>query len=220
MNNSFVDNFISKLLKVILLLLCTSKVFSQPVANFSATPLSGCSPLLVNFTDLSAGTPTSWKWDLGNGTISFVQNPSVSYFSSGKYKITLIAGNNNGNDTIIKDSYITVQDLPNVDFSANQTKGCYPLNIQFSDKSNTSGGSITNWQWDFGDGNVDFSKNPQHTYTSPGFYSVTLTIKNISGCENTFSRSQYIEIQEGAIADFSSDAQAFCVPPATLTFEN
>ena len=46
-------------------------------ANFTATPTSGCSPLVVNFTDQSTGNPTQWRWDLGNGTISFYKTPRL-----------------------------------------------------------------------------------------------------------------------------------------------
>ena len=52
--------------------------FSQPIANFSADIVSGCTPVLINFSDHSSGNPTLWKWDLGNGTISNLQNPSVT----------------------------------------------------------------------------------------------------------------------------------------------
>ena len=44
---------------------------AQLTANFTGSPLAGCAPLVVSFTDQSTGSPTQWKWDIGNGTISF-----------------------------------------------------------------------------------------------------------------------------------------------------
>ena len=38
-----------------------------PTPNFSASVSSGCSPLVVDFKDLSTGNPTSYFWDFGNG---------------------------------------------------------------------------------------------------------------------------------------------------------
>ena len=137
---------------------------AQPVANFSATPVTGCAPLLVKFTDLSTGNPASWKWDLGNGTISVLQNPSVTYFASGKYKITLIVKNAMGSDTIVKDQYITVQLNPTVDFISTPASGCLPLSVQFTDQSTAGSGSLSTWKWDFGDGSTSLSQNPQHIY--------------------------------------------------------
>ncbi|MEP6594752.1 MAG: PKD domain-containing protein [Ginsengibacter sp.] len=95
-----------KLVIFIHFFLFAENVLSQPNADFSATPVVGCAPLLVQFTDLSTGNPTSWKWDLGNGTTSTVQNPSVAYFTSGQFSIKLIAINSSGSDTIIKNQFI------------------------------------------------------------------------------------------------------------------
>jgi hypothetical protein len=50
-------------------------------ASFTATPTAGTTPLMVNFTDTSAGMITGWAWDFdGNGTIdSTLQNPTFTY---------------------------------------------------------------------------------------------------------------------------------------------
>src|SRR5437763_13176359 len=128
---------------------------AQLAANFSATPTAGCTPMVVIFSDLSTGNPTSWKWDLGNGTISFLQNPAVTYFTPGTYNVKLIIHNAAGNaDSIIKNQYITVYSSPNVNFSGTPTTGCYPLPVQFTDLSLPLSGTITTWEWDFGDGNI------------------------------------------------------------------
>src|SRR5829696_1615625 len=84
--------------------------YGQLSANFTASPsLSGCSPLVVNFKDSSAGNPTQWKWDLGNGVTSLLQNPSTTYFNPGTYAVKLVVRNASGNaDSIARTNYITV----------------------------------------------------------------------------------------------------------------
>ena len=67
---------------LVIALLTESHAFSQLSAAFTATPVSGCSPIVVQFTDQSSGNPLQWKWDLGNGVISFLQNPSTSFIGS------------------------------------------------------------------------------------------------------------------------------------------
>ena len=89
---------------------------AQLAANFSATPVSGCAPLLVNFTDLSTGNPTSWKWDLGNGTTSFLRNPAVTYFAPGQYNVKLVVTNANGSNETVKSQFITVYGVPVINF--------------------------------------------------------------------------------------------------------
>src|SRR5215212_4717445 len=92
---------------LVALTLCFAST-AQLSANFSATPTAGCSPLVVRFSDLSTGNPTQWRWDLGNGTISFLQNPSVTYFNPGQYNVKLVIQNALGKDSIIKNQFITI----------------------------------------------------------------------------------------------------------------
>jgi PKD repeat protein len=56
------------------------------------------------------------------------------------------------------------------------TDNCVGNAIQFTDLS-TSGGTITSWNWDFGDGNTSIQQNPIHTYSSAGSYTVSLTVQ-------------------------------------------
>jgi PKD repeat protein len=79
-----------------------------PVAEFSATPVSGFAPLVVNFTDLSANGPTSWLWSFGDGTTSTQQNPSKTYTAPGVYQVSLQATNLAGSDTETKSGYVSV----------------------------------------------------------------------------------------------------------------
>jgi PKD repeat protein len=79
-----------------------------PTADFTATPLTGISPLAVTFTDTSSGTPTSWAWTFGDSGTSTSQNPSHTYTSAGTYTVTLTATNAQGSDGETKTGYITV----------------------------------------------------------------------------------------------------------------
>src|SRR3954471_5154870 len=109
-----------------IVLLTESPAFSQLSAAFTASPGSGCSPIVVQFTDQSTGNPLQWKWDLGNGVISFLQNPSTTYFNGGTYNIKLVVRNADGADSIMQNQLITVYPNPVVDFTASDTSGCFP----------------------------------------------------------------------------------------------
>ncbi len=58
-------------------------------------------------------------------------------------------------------------------FSADVTKGQAPLEVQFTDISPLT---VNSWSWDFGDGGTSTVQNPLHDYTTPGAYTVTLTV--------------------------------------------
>lgn len=60
-------------------------------ASFTTDPTSGYAPLLVNFTDTSTGSPTTWSWDFGEGNTSSSQNPNFTYTLTGNYTVTLNA---------------------------------------------------------------------------------------------------------------------------------
>jgi PKD repeat protein len=83
---------------------------TAPVANFTATPITGTAPLTVQFNDLSTNSPTGWLWDFDNNGIidSTVKNPSYIYMNPGTYAVRLQATNAIGSDTEIKTGYITV----------------------------------------------------------------------------------------------------------------
>jgi len=164
----------------------------KPVAAFSASPTSGRAPLKVKFTDKSTGSPTKWKWDFGDGSKSFLQNPTHKYSKEGKYTVTLKVTNAAGINTATKSKYITVTKKPVAAFYASPTSGKVPLKVKFTDKST---GSPTKWKWDFGDGSKSFIQNPTHKYSKEGKYTVTLKVTNAAGI-NTATKSKYITVTE------------------------
>ncbi|MGN6803745.1 MAG: PKD domain-containing protein [Ginsengibacter sp.] len=197
-----------------------SSVNAQLKANFNADPTAGCAPLVVQFSDSSSGNPSSWKWDLGNGTTSVLQNPSVAYFDPGTYTVKLLVKNAYGVDSIAKTSFITVYSSPEINFGADNVTGCFPLTAQFIDSSIAGSGTINQWQWDFGDGNLSSLKNPQHTYSSTGSFNVSLKATNNYGCTTSKTIKNYINIQTGVEAAFSNSTSKSCNAPATINFIN
>jgi gliding motility-associated-like protein len=193
---------------------------AQLKANFTATPLNGCSPLVVYFSDQSTGSPASWRWDLGNGVISTLQNPSATYFNPGTYTIKLTVKNSSGTDSVIKQQYIIVYANPVVDFDSPDTTGCLPKTVQFTDKSIAGSGSISKWEWDFGDGTVSSQQDPSHIYTAAGKFNVSLRVTNSFGCTRTVTKTQYVKISEGAKASFSIGSSGLCSAPVTVQFNN
>ncbi|AKB51075.1 Chitin binding protein [Methanosarcina barkeri str. Wiesmoor] len=166
------------------------KVITKSVAAFSATPSSGKAPLNVKFTDKSTGSPTKWKWDFGDGSKSFHQNPTHKYSKAGVYTVSLTVKNAKGSNTVTKTGYITVAAKPVAAFSASPSSGKAPLKVKFTDKST---GTPAKWIWDFGDGSKSFHQNPVHKYSKKGTYSVSLTVNNAVG-RNAVTKTKYIKV--------------------------
>jgi len=194
---------------------------AQLTTKFSGSPLSGCAPHIVHFTDSSTGSPNFWKWDLGNGTISFLQNPSVTYFTPGQYNVKLYVRNAAGTaDSLTKNQYITVLAQPTVIFTATPVTGCFPLRVQFTDQSLPGNGTISTWEWDFGDGNISSLQNPQHVYTAAGSYNVSLRVRNSFGCVKSLTMPQFINLTTGVRAGFTNNIPNSCNPPVNINFTN
>lgn len=85
-----------------------------PDANFGADKMIGCPGLSVQFTDYSAGQPTSWSWSFpgGSPSSSTAQNPVVAYNTPGTYAVTLTATNANGSDSQTFTNFITINSSP------------------------------------------------------------------------------------------------------------
>ena len=158
----------------------------------------------VQFTDISNGALT-WFWDFGNGQTSTAQNPSATYTTNGNYTVTLIATFPGGClDTIVyPDMVITAS--PHADFFSPSLAGCSPTQISFN--NTTSDANIFNW--DFGDGGISSSVNPQHIYYIPGTYDVTLVAINSFGCTDTLTRLNYISIP-GTYTNFGISTLSGC----------
>ncbi|MDD1730315.1 MAG: PKD domain-containing protein [Methanospirillum sp.] len=58
-------------------------------ASFEVSPESGYAPLTVHFSDLSEGSPDSWKWNFGDGGESILSNPNHTYVKPGHYSVSL-----------------------------------------------------------------------------------------------------------------------------------
>jgi len=76
-------------------------------------------------------------------------------------------------------------------FEADDSIELIDTEVNFTDLSS---GPVGWWEWDFGDGNRSVEQNPAHIYTEPGFYDVSLTIKDHTGALQTETHQDMIRI--------------------------
>jgi PKD repeat protein len=178
-------------------------------ADFTANKISGTAPLTIDFTPVTTGTITSWKWDFPGSYTPTVTNSSakvttVTYPTPGTYSVSLTVTGSSGSVTKTKSNFITVSgEAPVANFSATPTSGVAPLVVNFTD---ASAGSITSRSWNFGDGSTSTAVNPSHTYSVAGSYTVSLTVTG-SGGSNTKTNSNFINV--------SSSGGGTTQPPVT-----
>ncbi|TAL62191.1 MAG: PKD domain-containing protein, partial [Bacteroidetes bacterium] len=162
----------------------------NPIPNFSTVP--ACLGSASTFTDGStAFTPDSvlsWSWNFGDATsTSSVANPTHTYTAAGSYTISLTVSTDSGCSASVQ-KIENVFDKPIAGFSYNTItpSPCSGLSVSFVDGSSISTGGLNTWNWNFGDGSpTDTVKNPAHTYSVAGNYSVQMIVWSQMGCADT-----------------------------------
>lgn len=172
---------------------------TAPVAEFAFET----SALSVLFEDMSTGNPTAWQWDFGDGDGTDRQHPKHTYAEAGTYTVSLTVTAPGGQST--KRKFVTVE--PGEPLLADFSYTANGRTVIFSD---TSVGTPTSWEWDFGDGQTSTVRNPRHTYSRTGTYTVTLTVTNAFRVND--STSQFLDLTTGApVASFQSQANGLTV---------
>jgi gliding motility-associated-like protein len=111
---------------------------------------------------------------------------------------------------------------PVADFSTATTKVCVGTAISFKNSSVASNSPIQTSVWDFGDGNtssVSGTNGSEHTYTTPGFYTVELLVISSSNVSGQKKKANYIEVLALPKADFEVAGDK-CTLPATISISN
>jgi gliding motility-associated-like protein len=174
----------------------TINVYEQLVPEFTADPMEGCAPLLVNLTNttqVGAGvTVTGVSWVFGDGSNASGATPSQWFTAPGSYFVSLEIETNlaSCNATEVYNDAIVVTPGPNATFTTNPNpmEACDPpLVVSFTNNSG-SPNPIT-YAWDFGNGNTSTDEDPTaETYTENGNFSVSLTVTDDLGCATTIQR--------------------------------
>ncbi|MBE0661501.1 MAG: PKD domain-containing protein [Bacteroidales bacterium] len=184
----------------------TTGLLITPWPNFVASAVNVAPGTTVTFTDLTLGSPTAWNWEFIGGTpsSSSLQNPSVIYYNTGEFDVTLEITTEFGTEVISKTEYINVNPLPWPEFSGTPTVVPIGEGVTFTDMST---GDPTSWSWTF-EGGTPATFNgqtpPAVTYSTPGQYDVTLVVSNQWG-SNDITKTDYITTGFPPVVDFSAN---------------
>ncbi len=152
----------------------------------------------------------TWNFgDPGSGTAntSHNYNPTHTFSKPGLFIVKLNAFNsNNCADSIYHE--VRVYDGPVPEFAV-VSQACDSV-ILFNDLSTTTAGSITSWEWTFGDGSpvltitAPGSGSTSHLYVNQGVYAATLKVFTSNGCSGITTKT--VERTSCVTAAFSGDS--------------
>lgn len=206
-------------------------------ANPGAT--TGCGPITLCFplSNYSSNHPSTYYIiDFGdNSPIDTIQHADLpseichTYTTSscgrpGNAFTFIIQAENPCDISIASINPIRVYTAPQPAFS-NPARACVNTGVTFTNNTvtgfNSSCQATTLYQWNFGDGTSTPSSpvfsNPVHTYTTPGTYTVTLTVQNACGIH---SISRQICIEAVPVPNFTINPDVACVPFTSLVTNN
>jgi len=159
---------------------------NYPIAIFTLDPDYPIAGEGITF-DASSSTPRGgsivrYQWDFGDGSPSVnTTNPTIThvYTTIGNYTVTLtVTDSEELSDTT--STIVSVRDYPTAAFtySPKPPTAGLPVNFNGSLSSPGQGGTITSYEWDFGDGNITTTTMSTiiHVYAKAGNYTVTLTV--------------------------------------------
>jgi PKD repeat protein len=171
-----------------------------PVPVIAATPLSGSAPLLVNVNGAGSSDPdgsvVSYAWDFGNGQTATGALASTTFTATGSYVVRLTVTDNRGASR--STTTTVVAGAPNTRpiavISALPTSGPAPLLVQLNSAgSNDPDGTITTYSWNLGNGQTASGTQTQVNYTTPGSYTITLTVTDNKGAATSASETVVVD---------------------------
>lgn len=181
-----------------------------------------CKDITHTYTVYPKVSGYTYTWTVTGGTPSSTTSNPVNITwgsgSTGYIKVVISSVPYGGNCVDSLTMKICLIDGPQAGFTSDKDTVCVdPSGVQFT---NTSvGGSV--YSWDFGDGQSSGAANPFHSYTSPGTYTVTLTVQDMGpgipmageeppveiivpcGCTDTFSKT--ITVLAGSGPEIETD---------------
>ena len=216
----------------------TITIGQSPFCNLSASFYStstSFNPLIKQFynTSLNFSPGDSIRWNFGDGTVSYLVNPTHTFANYGVYNVCLrVKKANTGSGTnlpcVSEICHVnTITPICNLQayFTNTPNGGTAPATIQFTNQSTLLNptDSIT---WTFGDGTSSNSLNPAHVYTSPGNYTVCLrirknnTVVGTPPCISVYCKTITITAACNLVSNFTFYRDSLVTIPNSYHFTN
>ena len=221
------------------LVLACSLFNQDPIARIVTNVLSGATPLTVTFdgtTSSDDGTIMSYAWDFGDGDTATGPNAQHTFQTtqtSEIFVVRLTVTDNLGATGTTTQSIEVRFDAPEpgggtgsptARFTVDKFIGVDPVTIAFDGSSSFAGsGSVSAYNWDFGDGTQATGATATHTYDpdpeQTTEYVVTLFVWNSNDQLDVAQRTIYVIVPDNDTGDEEPEADIFVTGPE-LIFES
>lgn len=207
----------------------TITINQLPTAN-AGSPQYVCSGSSITLAGSIGGTASSATWSGGAGTFSpgntalnAVYTPTEAEYAADSVILTLTTDDPAGPCTFSTSTVIMhFYKNPVVDFAAVVPQGCPVHCTGFTNNSSVGGGdNIVSWDWDFGDGSTgSTAQAPNHCFSEPGFYDITLTATSNHNCSSSLTLNQHVEVFNVPVAEFVPSPNPATILDPNIVFNN
>ena len=190
----------------------------QDVIFDASASTASCVPDPANPNDATkciptAGAITSFQWDFGNGQTGGGARVTTRFPAPGTFNVRLVVTNDRGMSSTVTQT-VTVGEvaIPTAVFTL--SPDAPGVNQQLFVDANASvaapGRTISRYDWNFRDGGFGSGVTESHRYSSPGTFTISLTVTDSAG--KTGTASQTVTVGGTIIAP----AAAFTMSPQTI----
>jgi gliding motility-associated-like protein len=193
---------------------CTAQASGTVTVN--PVPVITIAPVIICFGETAALTAVpnlpggAFLWSpAGQTTNSINVTPSVTTNYSATYSLL-------GCISPVASGQVTVKPLPLMNFTADTTYGCIPLNVTFTP---TVSNPLTTYQWSSTNGYSGAGSQVQVLYTVGGCYDMSV-VGTLNGCVDSSTMIDYICVENYPTAEFDASTLLFTETSQTVNFEN
>jgi gliding motility-associated-like protein len=186
-----------------------------PVISISSSVNDGtltCSTTSISVTPtISPNNDLMYLWTSnGSGISGPADQASATFTAAGIYTLAITNTVTGCSSVLDASSNFTVfVDVTSPISNFNFATSCSNDSVRFTDHSSVSSGSITNWNWNFGDTKTSILQNSANAYSTINSYTVILQVQSSNGCVN--ASSQVVNLSETVIADYISHGGSYHV---------
>src|SRR5688572_5896342 len=158
-------------------------VGTKPIADFQIFDTCMFKPVrIINQSTNLIGTVDQWTWLVDGVAVANDQQPILTALTPGLHTVKLVVKTNIGCESDTATRTFIANPAPVVTMTV--ADGCLNESINFSGDQTDNQTSITQWQWNFGDGATSLLQDPVHTYSSAGNMTVQLVAIASNGCKS------------------------------------
>jgi len=177
-----------------------------PVASFTSNPANPTTNDVITFDGSASSDPdgsiVSYAWTFGDGTTGSGRISTKAYFQSGSYTVRLsVTDNGSATGSIARGITVGSPAPPNspptAAFTFTPQSPLEGQSVVFDGRSSGDDKGISQYRWDFGNGDTAQGANPTYAYAVPGSFNVTLTVTDTDGA--TDSHTQSITVRSAAV---------------------